>query len=219
MNSTIERIASRFAALCLVALAAAGAVAEPEVNRWNDDQLVLSYRDLVAEGGPDAAILAPTLPKDPPQATFLEALAWYAAGAPDKAGTLTRAQLDTFVKGQGAAYKKLLADKVERGASHDYPRTRTWKVIQKLTLLEQAMAAPPHEGSYAYRALPRASAGSDPWEVEHTLRSEGEFGEKVCRASMLTSCIAPPGRMRRSRTSPSPPCLTGGSGNTTRRGR
>ena len=173
-------LAAASALVAAVAVLAADA-AEPE--RFNDDALVAKYRELEARGGLEAAILSPTLPKDPPQAAFLDALAWFAAGTPDKAGTLTRAQLDEFMRVQAEAYRNLLKAKVERGEANDYARTRTWKVIQKLTLLRDEMDRPARQGAYAYPAIARAPGGDDPWEREHTLRSPEEFGTKVCAAS------------------------------------
>src|SRR5258706_344195 len=58
-------------------------------KRWTDDQLVASYKDLASGGGLEGAVRSPSLPKDPPRPGFLDALAWYAAGTPDRPGALT----------------------------------------------------------------------------------------------------------------------------------
>jgi len=150
---------------------------------WTDDALVASYRSLVEAGTLDAAIRNPKRPGEPPEAAFLEALAWYAAPSKGAAGKLDLEQLDGFMNGHVAAYRELLETKVERGVQNDYPRTRTWKLIQKLMLLRDEMTRPAHAGSYPYPALPTATAESDPWEQAHTLDSEAEFTAKVCRAS------------------------------------
>ncbi len=143
MDSTLHRaVRGVLAAPALAMLLATPAGAAPDSKRWTDDELVASYRDLTASGGLDAAIRSPKLPADPPQTNFLDALAWFAAGSPARAGTLTSAQLDEFLRGQAQAYKQLLGAKVERGEANDYARTRTWKVIQKLTLVADAMLRP-----------------------------------------------------------------------------
>jgi hypothetical protein len=166
-----------------LAVSAAELATAADSERWNDDKLVASYRDLEARGGLDAAIRTPVLPSDPPEPAFLESLAWFAAGSPDKKGELSQARLDSFLEGQAAAYKKLLQAKVERGEDNDFVRTRTWKLVQKLTLLRDEMSRPPRAGSYPYAAMPKAPSGYDAWEREHTLRSADDFAEKVCRAS------------------------------------
>jgi hypothetical protein len=160
-----------------------GLAAAEEPRRWTDDELVASYRDLAAAGTLADAIRRPKMPSDPPQAAFLDALAWFAAGTPDAPGTLTLGKLDAFIDGQADAYAKLLKARVEGAEENDYPRTRTWKVIQKLTMLREAMAAPARGGSYAYPAFDMAPREADAWETEHTLVSTAEFESKVCRAS------------------------------------
>ena len=157
--------------------------AAPEPRRWTDDELVASYRDLEAGGGLETAIRSPAVPKDPPQPIFLDSLAWFAAGTPNHPGSLTVRQLDEFVQGQVQSYAELLKAKVERGEENEYARTRTWKLIQKLTLLRDEMSRPSRDGRYPYPAMPMAPSGDDPWEREHTLRSPEEFGAKVCQAS------------------------------------
>jgi hypothetical protein len=158
-------------------------VADAKPPAWTDDKLVASYRVLLASGDLDAAILNPTLPDDPPQAAFLEALAWYAAGTPAEPGRLTLAELDAFRAAQAGAYRDLLKAKVEEGRDTDYPRTRTWKLVQKLTLLRNEMASPARAGAYAYAALPRAAQQADAWDREHTLGSVQAFADKVCARS------------------------------------
>ena len=169
--------------LAILAIAVTGTVtAAPEEKRWNDDQLVAAYKDLSGRNELDVAIRNPSRPDEPPQAAFLEALAWFAAGTPDGSGTVTMAELDRFIDGQVALYQDLLTTKVEEGVSNDYPRTRTWKVIQKMMLLRDEMMRPAHNGRYAYSALPKATSANDPWEEAHTLRSPEEFVEKVCKS-------------------------------------
>lgn len=165
--------------LC-AALAGAAAAAEPE--RFNDDKLVASYRDLKAGGRLDAAIRNPTLPNEAPEPAFLEALAWFAAGTPGHAGSLSLEELDAFVGTQVRSYGKLLEGKVERGEENDYPRTSTWKVIQKLALLRNEMTTPTRGGRYAFASMPRATAEDDPWERAHTLDTPAAFADKVCKA-------------------------------------
>lgn len=154
-------------------------------KRWTDDQLVASYRDLAAGGGLEGAVRSPALPKDPPRPGFLEALAWYAAGTPDRPGVLTLKTLDERLGANVQSYLGLLKAKVERGEDNDYPRTRTWKVIQKLTLLREEMSQPQRKGRYPFTASRKSSEDptADAWDREHTLRSQDDFGEKVCRAS------------------------------------
>jgi len=178
--------------LPLVALLAAAALGPAEglaqgqaTKRWNDDELVASYRDLASGGGLEKAVRTPALPKDPPQAAFLAALAWYAAGTPLKSGNLTIERLDRQIGESVRAYMGLLAAKAERGEENDYARTRTWKLIQKYTLLRDEMTGPARKGRYPYAALHKATegGGTDAWDREHTLRSPEEFAAKVCRAS------------------------------------
>lgn len=161
------------------------AAAESATRRYTDDELVASYRELVSGGGLEAAVRSPALPKDPPQASFLEALAWYAAGTPKTSGALTLARLEERIGSEVDAYTRLLKTKVEGGEGNDYARTRTWKLIQKYTLLRETMSRPEAKGRYEYhaRGAEEGTAGADAWERAHTLRSPEEFAEKVCRAS------------------------------------
>lgn len=176
-----------WAALVMVAAAASPAppVTEAGSKRWTDDQLVAAYRDLASGGGLEAAVHSPSLPKDPLPPRFLEALAWYAAGAPARSGDLTLKQLDGHLADDVDSYLGLLKAKVERGEDNDYARTRTWKLIQKFTVLRDEMSKPPRNGRYPYAALKKepGTPEVDAWDREHTLRSPGEFTEKVCRAS------------------------------------
>lgn len=169
------------AGLAVAAAAHEAAAAEPE--RFTDDKLVASYRDLAASGKLDAAIRNPSLPSDAAEPAFLEALAWFAAGNPDRAGSLTLQQLDEFLGAQVQSYRQLLEAKVERGEENDYPRTSTWKLVQKLTLLRNEMSSAARAGRYPYSAMPRTTAANDPWEREHTLRTAAEFADKVCKGS------------------------------------
>jgi hypothetical protein len=154
-------------------------------RRWTDDQLVASYRDLASGSGLEGAVRSPALPKDPPRPGFLDALAWYAAGTPDRPGVLTLKTLDELLASNVQSYLGFLKAKVERVEDNDYPRTRTWKVIQKLTLLREEMSQPQRKGRYSFTSSPKASAdpSADTWDRKHTLRSYKDFGEKVCRAS------------------------------------
>ena len=171
-----------FALLAALPAARLGADAE---RRWNDAELVASYAELKSVGTLTDAILRPSLPSEPPQTEFLDALAWFAAGTPEDPGSLTLAQLDAFLNGQVQVYRHLLEAKVERGAENDYPRTRTWKVIQKLTMLRNEMATARRGGSFEFPATARVAAAEDPWEREHTLGSPEEFDVKVCQASFV----------------------------------
>jgi hypothetical protein len=157
--------------------------AESQEKRWTDAELVTGCSDLVQRGDLERAIRAPMRPGEPPQPAFLSALAWFAAQTPNQAGTLSLAQLDAFLDTQVSLYTELLKAKVERQDASDYSRTRTWKVIQKLTLLRDEMTRSGSNGRYAYAALPMATADNDPWEAAHTLGSPEEFTQKVCRAS------------------------------------
>lgn len=158
----------------------AGRSAEPKT--WKDDALVASYAELKAGGALEAAARAPALPSGPADHAFLEALAWHAAGMPKEAGKLALADLDAAIDAQVRSYLDLLASKAEKGAANDFARTRTWKVVQKLTMLRNEAAA---SGSYAYKAHRRGSTGRAmlDWDRKHTLASAGEFSEKVCKAS------------------------------------
>jgi hypothetical protein len=171
--------------VCIAILATVLGVrrAEAQEKRWSDADLVTAYADLRQGGGLDRAIRSPTRPNDPPQPAFLASLAWFAAQTPNQAGTLSLAQLNGFFDTQVSLYAEMLTAKVERQEANDYSRTRTWKVIQKLTLLRDEMARPGRDGRYLYVALPKATAENDPWEVAHTVASPEEFTEKVCRAS------------------------------------
>ena len=182
-GSTGRRLAALVAAAVMVSVAVFAADTTP--RRWKEDELVKAYSELISSGGLEAAIRAPALPKDPPQAAFLDALAWYAAGAPRKAGNLTRKQLDGQIKLSVDSYQLLLKAKAERGEENDYARTRTWKLIQKYTLLQEEMSKPSRNGRYPYPALHKEPGGPavDAWDREHTLRSPEEFAAKVCRAS------------------------------------
>ncbi|HXE80285.1 MAG TPA: thioredoxin family protein [Vicinamibacterales bacterium] len=170
-------------AVMAAALTAHGAMAAPEGRSWTDDSLMAAYKELRTSGMLDAAIRNPTRPHEPPQDAFLQALAWFAAGTPNASGVLTLAELDRFIDGQAAFYRDLLTAKMEKGASNDYSRTRTWKVIQKMMLLRDEMMRAPHNGKYAFTALTKATSAIDPWEQAHTLRSPEEFVEKVCKVA------------------------------------
>ena len=161
------------------------AAADSTPKRWKEDELVAAYKDLASGGGLAAAVRTPALPKDPPQPMFLEALAWYAAGTPNTSGVLTIARLDEKITGEVHDYIRLLKAKAESGEQNDYARTRTWKLIQKYTLLRDAMSKPEQGGRYKYEAMgpSAAAAASDAWDRAHTLRSADEVAEKVCRAS------------------------------------
>jgi len=160
-----------------------GAPPEPSSSSWKDDSLVASYDELVASGELEAAIRNPARPGEAPQAAFLEALAWFAAGMPKEAGTLTLAALDELVDTQVWLYEGYLKARVDEGVENDYPRTRTWKVIQKLALLRDQMMRSPFDGTYDYPALQRATSAGDPWERTHTVSSEEDFRVKVCESS------------------------------------
>ena len=165
----------------VLALIGTGANLAADQKRWTDADLVAGYRELLSAGGLKAAVGSPVLPSEDPRPAFLDGLAWFAAGTPATAGTLTAARLDEFIDGQVDSYLRLLKSKVEDGADNDYSRTRTWKVIQKMTILREEMAA--HGDRHDYPAISLAPGGDDPWENEHTLESPEEFAEKVCRAS------------------------------------
>ena len=188
MSSETRSTGRRPAALlAAVVLASAGLfAADTAPKRWAEDELVKGYSDLVSSGDLEAAIRTPALPKDPPQVAFLDALAWYAAGAPGKAGKLTRKDLDEQIRLSVDSYQVLLKAKAERGEDNDYARTRTWKLIQKYTLLREEMSKPSRNGRYPYPALHKEPGGPevDAWDREHTLRSPEEFAAKVCRASL-----------------------------------
>jgi hypothetical protein len=171
--------------VAIVATPSGSRAADAGSKRWTDDQLVASYRDLASGGGLEGAVRSPSLPKDPPRPGFLDALAWYAAGTPDRPGVLTLKTLDEMLGSNVQSYLGLLKAKVERGEDNDFPRTRTWKVVQKLTLLRGEMSQPQRNGRYPYTASRKASGdpSADAWDLEHTLRSPADFGEKVCRAS------------------------------------
>jgi hypothetical protein len=153
-----------------------------QARTWSDADLVSGYKDLTARAELDAAIRNPTRPSAPPSPAFLAALAWFAAQTPERSGTLTLADLDRFLDTQVGAYRELLQAKVEKNEDNDYPRTRTWKVVQKLTLLRDEMSRPPSNGRYAFEALPKATSAVDAWDVAHTLSSEQEFVQRVCKA-------------------------------------
>jgi len=182
-GSTVRQLSALVAAAVMASVGVLAADTAPK--RWKEDELVKAYSELVSGGGLEAAIRTPALPKDPPQAAFLDALAWYAAGAPRKAGNLTRKQLDGQIKLSVDSYQLLLKAKAEKGEENDYARTRTWKLIQKYTLLQEEMSKPSRNGRYPYPALHKEPGGPgvDAWDREHTLRSPDEFTAKVCRAS------------------------------------
>lgn len=172
------------AVLALVSAPTDSAAADSATKRWKEAELVASYKDLAASGTLESAVRSPALPSDPPQPMFLEALAWYAAGMPRSPGVLTRERLDEQITGQVRAYIGLLKGKVESGDPNDYPRTRTWKLIQKYTLLRDSMSKADHAAGYKYGAMSGpAAAETDAWERDHTLRSPEEVAQKVCRAS------------------------------------
>ena len=159
--------------------------ADSGAKRWTDDQLVASYMDLVASGGLEAAVRSPNPPKDPPQPRFFEGLAWYAAGMPETAGALTTTQVDAQTSTYVHAYLGLIKAKVEGGEANDYARTRTWKVVQKLTLLRDEMEKPERAGRFPFPAMKKddGAPGADAWDKAHSLQSPADFSDKVCRAS------------------------------------
>jgi len=167
----------------LLAGAVAPLGAAPLDGPWTDATLVENYHELTSRGDLAGAILDPSLPDHSPRTAFLDALAWFAAGTPRGAGTLTMVQLDEFLHGQARYYERLLRSKVVSAEANDYPRTRTWKVIQKLTLLRREMSGSSHAGTYSFPAISMAPDRDDPWEREHTLSSPEEFAAKVCAGS------------------------------------
>jgi hypothetical protein len=169
------------ATLVLVAVPASLVAQAPTPRRWTDAELVASYQELAAGGLLDQAIRTPSLPGDAAQKSFLDALAWFAAGTPEDSGALSLRKLDGFVDGQVELYRQLIADKVERNASNDYPRTKTWKVIQKLAVLRADMVAA--GGVYRYPQLPKATEANDSWERAHTIASAEAFTKRVCQDS------------------------------------
>jgi hypothetical protein len=88
-----------------------------------------------------------------------------------------RTRLDERIASEVAGYIRLLKSRVEAGEGNDYARTRTWKLIQKYTLLWDAMSRPERDGRFEYDALGKAAGGSgvDTWERDHTLRTPEEF--------------------------------------------
>ena len=166
--------------------ASAGALAaDPAAKRWTEDELVAGYRELASTHKLEDAVRTPAPPKDPPQANFLDALAWYAAGMPNTPGVLTLKQLDRQLGLDVESYIGLLKSKVEHAEDNDYARTRTWKLVQKLTMLREEIFKPARNGRYSFPAMRKASGDpeADAWDREHTLKSPEEFAEKVCRAS------------------------------------
>lgn len=184
LQPTIRHTASRV----VVMMAMLGAltptfVAESSPRQWTEDELTASYETLVDASKLEAAILEPKRPGESPNAAFLEALAWYADGMSDVAGSLSLSELDAFLKTQIAVYRSYLEAKVTRGVNNDYARTRTWKVIQKLSLLRDHVTAE-GSGAYDYGVFSLASPADDPWEREHTVASVDDFRSKVCRGSL-----------------------------------
>lgn len=169
-----------WASALFLAAPLASVAAEPKT--WTDDALVAAYSELKASGTLEAAVRAPALPSGPADHAFLETLAWHAAGMPKGDGGLTLAQLDAAIDGHVRSYRGLLAAKAERGAANDFARTRTWKVVQKLTMLRNETAA---SGSYAFKAHRKGPTGRAvrDWDRKHTLASVEEFSAKVCKAS------------------------------------
>jgi hypothetical protein len=176
----LRRLAS--ATLAVWASAPPVGAAEGEPKTWKEDALVASYAALKAAGTLEAAVRAPALPSGPADGAFLAALAWHTDGMPKGAGSLTLAELDAALDRQVRSYLELVAAKAEKGAANDYPRTRTWKLVQKLTMLRQETAA---AGVYAYPALAKGPSdrAARSWENLHTVASAREFSEKVCKGS------------------------------------
>jgi hypothetical protein len=152
-------------------------------EQWKDADLVISYNQFVTSDALDKAVRNPARPDEAPQRAFLEALAWFAAGMPEEAGTLTLARLDGFVDSQVWLYIDLLEARVEENADNDYVRTRTWKIIQKLALLRDEMVRSSPEAPYSYPALEKATSAHDSWELSHTVSSVEDFRLKVCEGS------------------------------------
>ena len=90
----------------------------------------------------------------------------------------TLAQLDEFIDAKVLKYDDLLTAKAVRGASNDYPRTRTGKVIEKLTLLREEMQRPPHNG-HPFDRMPRASSASSVGRGPHPDVGRGVHREGV----------------------------------------
>lgn len=182
LNGTSRALAAMLALFACATLAYAD---DGGPKRWKDDELTAAYTELKASGGLEPAVRSPALPSGPPSAAFLDALAWHSAGMPERAGTLTLAGLDGATLPHVRSYLKLLAAKAEKREANDYPRTRTWKLIQKLTMLREEMSKASRGGRYAYPALRKGPADrrAREWDRGHTLRSAEEFAQKVCRAS------------------------------------
>jgi len=159
---------------------------------WTDAELRAYIDAIIASPDPRAhlgaletAVLDPALPaeahRDP---RFYEVLAWYldkkaAAGAD---GRLSLAEVRDLLVKQGRAYLSQALDP-EQATS----RLQSWKMIQKLRLLEAEIVARAEAGEgawYPYR--PRQMATIDQasdWNAANTVDSRAEFEDRVLRGS------------------------------------
>jgi hypothetical protein len=161
---------------------------------WTDAELRAYIDAIVATPDPrahlgalEAAVLDPTLPadlhRDP---RFYEVLAWYldqktASGAN---GQLSLAEVRDLLVNQGRAYLSQALDPAQATS-----RLQSWKMIQKLRLLEAEIVARAEAGEgawYPYR--PRQMAAIDQasdWNAANTVDSRAEFEARVLRGSEI----------------------------------
>jgi len=159
---------------------------------WTDAELRTYIDAIVASPDPrahlgalEAAVLDPALPaeshRDP---VFYEVLAWYldkktAAGAD---GRLSLAEVRQLLVSQGRAYLGQAVDPAQAT-----PRLQSWKMIQKLRLLEAEIVARVEAGEgawYPYRPRQMAAIDHDSdWNAAHTIDTRAEFEDRVLRGS------------------------------------
>ncbi len=156
---------------------------------FNDDKLVQLANAMNAAGGLRAhtdllqqAIQNPAFPAEGRPDAFFTALSAYLDENRD--GTFSTAEADQAVRTYAARYADLLRESLAKGPSQNLAagyRVKTWKLLQKIVLLQHTM----RERSLPawHYPLTTPEPPSEPWDVAHTVADAADFQHRVCEAS------------------------------------
>lgn len=179
-----------------------GLYQEYSAEGFTDDELVELFKELFLEPTPKlhfqsymAAVKSPYAPEGSHTgAAFFKALSWYNDTTKgNRDGRFDLTELAQTIDSEMKTYIGLL----QKGNDIE-ARLRSWKMIQKLTLLNREIVKN-GEGFYAYE--PKAMFEIDhnnPWNAANTIDSKEEFNRDVIEASFtkpvmvkfgLTYCV------------------------------
>ena len=169
---------------------------------FTDKELVTMYKELIKTPNANryvkSFIQAVSNPYAPTNshtgAKFFKALSWYNDTTKgNRDGLFTIRELNQVIKKEVNTYCSHLQNN-----SKEEDRIGSWKMIQKLKLLEREIKSFGHRG---YRYQPRAMFEinhENPWNAAHTLYNKDEFQRRVIEASFtkpvlvkfgLTYCV------------------------------